>query len=490
MEVKFSKYQEALFNEIQNTNNNILVQASAGSGKSFSIEHASKLVKGSHVILAFNKSIAESLSSRGLNARTFHSITLSAVLKASRASLEPQKLRQLVKSNWDYPTQNKYAAFAMRLVSMAKNMGIGCLIDDTESAWYELVDHHDLQLDSEQQDTSISEAIMYSRQLLNLSNADVNRIDFDDALYLSVKDGIALPKFGMVFVDEAQDCNAIQLAVIKKMLNKDSRICAVGDRSQSLYGFRGSMPDAMDEIKNNFNCVELPLSITYRCSKKVVEFAKKWDPTIEAAEMAEEGKVVDLGDKYSHLDFKNTDLVVSRYNKPLVELCYWLIRNKVAANILGRDIGVNMINLIDKMKAKGIKQLETKLNSYRHREIEKAKVKEADHRIDAINDRVDSIIVLIDSLNENERTIPKLIALINSIFEEGKGKVTLATIHKAKGLEVGKGGTCWWINHKDKMRATRPWQKDQERCCQYVAATRAKTKLALITVGKEKKIED
>ena len=48
---------------------------------------------------------------------------------------------------------------------------------------------------------------------------------------------------------------------------------AVGDPSQGIYGFRGAGSDAMDLIKSEFDADELPLTVSYRCSTAVVDYA-------------------------------------------------------------------------------------------------------------------------------------------------------------------------------------------------------------------------
>ena len=90
--------------------------------------------------------------------------------------------------------------------------------------------------------------------------------NFDDLLYLAVKDGISLPKFDFIFVDEAQDTNAIQRALLRKIMKKTSRVVVVGDPAQAIYGFRGADSESMNLIAEEFDCKRLPLSISCRCA--------------------------------------------------------------------------------------------------------------------------------------------------------------------------------------------------------------------------------
>lgn len=475
----YSSYQEAIFNFVKTGKGNAVVQAVAGSGKSTTSVEAMKHVPAglSSIFLAFNKSIAEELKAKGVNARTFHSLVFNPAIKARVGGrLETNKLRQLVKENWTDKDAEMYAAFCYRMVGMARQVGIGCLVDDTEEQWSAIIDYHGFEIDNEFGEYSV--AIAKARNLLVLCNQD-QRLDFDDMMYRVVKDGISLPKFDFIFVDEAQDTNAIQRAVLRKIMKPSSRIVAVGDRRQSIYGFRGADSSAMDLIQSEFNAIELPLSITYRCANNIVKEAKAFSPEIQAASTAVDGEVVRLGYNFKLEDIKPKDMIICRTTKPLISLCYLFISNKIPAMVMGKEIGQGMVSLIDKMKARGIDALIIKLNVFREREVEKARARDQENKIDAINDKVESIMVLIESLEETNRTIPHLIGVINEMFSNGAGKIVLATIHKAKGLEAD---TVWIVNNNKTFKLRHQWQQIQENNMKYVAITRARNKLVYINI--------
>ena len=69
--------------------------------------------------------------------------------------------------------------------------------------------------------------------------------------------------------------------------------------------------------------------------------------------------------------------------------------------------------LIEKQKAKGVDALITKLQASANRDAEKARAKGREDRAEAINDRVDAVLCLIQSLPETDRTVPALIRLID-----------------------------------------------------------------------------
>jgi superfamily I DNA/RNA helicase len=474
----FSNYQTAIFDAVGNpAGGNLIIEAVAGSGKTTTIVEAVKRVKGSHIMLAFNKSIATELGSRGVNARTFHSLTYTPVTRFKNArTVEANKLRDLVDANLGDDDAKLYGQFITKLVGLARQAGVGCLIEDMPAEWASLAAHHDMELDSDRAD--LDTAIDFARKLLTWSN-ESSVVDFDDLLYIAVKEGISLPKFDFVFVDEAQDTNAIQRAILRKIMKPGARIVAVGDPAQAIYGFRGADSNSLNMIAEEFDCARLPLTVSYRCATSIVKFAQKYVTHIEAAPTAPAGSVVSIGDKWTATQFKADELIVCRTTKPLVKMAFTLLKARVPVRIMGRDIGAGLKSLINKMNARGVDALIEKLNAYTLREVEKAIAKNQESKAEAIADKTDTIMFLIDSLTETGRTVPALLALIDSLFADTIGAVVLATIHKAKGLEADR---VYWLNSSQcpSKWARQDWQKQQERNLCYVAITRAKSDLVLI----------
>lgn len=478
----WSTYQQAIFDFVENGSGNAIVSAVAGSGKTTTIVEALSRVKGSTIFLAFNKAIAEELKARGVNARTFHSLTYSPVMRSLGAqNIDTNKLRGLVVDNLSEDDAKIYGAFIIKLVGLARQAGVGCLVEDSEQAWVDIADHHDLEIDGEGAD--FGRAIALARRLLTESNA-ARSADFDDLLFLAVLNGISLPKFDFVFVDEAQDTNAIQRAILRKISHAGTRIIAVGDPAQAIYGFRGADSESLSMLKTEFDAIDLPLTVSYRCPKSVIDFARQWVSHIESAPNAAQGSVTSLDTQWNVTSFEPTDLVVCRTTKPLVSLAYRMLAAGVGVRIMGREIGEGLKTLIEKQKAKGIDALVAKLEKFRDREIEKAIAKGREDKADAVSDKVDAVLCLIQSLPETDRTIPALTRLIDRLFADVRGVTALATIHKAKGLEAPR---VYWLNSSQcpSKWARKPWQQAQEANLCYVATTRAMQELVLIEEPKK-----
>jgi superfamily I DNA/RNA helicase len=494
---KWSTFQTSIFAFVANDSGNAIVEAVAGSGKSTTIIEAMKLVRGSTIFLAFNKAIADELKAKGVNARTFHSLCFSPVMRAKNAQNPSiDKLRQLVRqfttdegsyteetsqgtilhTRFTRGEERMYGAFAQKLVGLARQAGMGFLTENTYANWKAICDHHDLE--PEDENATVATGIKWAMQLLEWSN-ESEMVDFDDMLYFAVKDNIRLPQFDFVFVDEAQDTNMIQREILRKIMGPNSRIIAVGDPAQAIYGFRGADANSLATIAREFGARTLPLSITYRCPTSVVKYAQQWVSHIQARDNAPEGVVQELGGNWSVELFKPNDLVVCRKSAPLMKVAFRCIRANIPVQVLGRDIGDGLKALIKKMNAKNIDQLSDKLETYRERELAKARKDNDEQKIELINDKVGAIQFLIDGLKEDRRNIPSLEAGIDYLFKDKSSSVKLCTIHKSKGLEAER---VFWLGRSQcpAQWASQPWQKVEEVNLCYVAATRAKAELYLI----------
>jgi superfamily I DNA/RNA helicase len=475
----WSPLQTNVFNFAESGEGNAIVEAVAGSGKTTTIVEALKRVTGSTLFLAFNKSIATELKNRGVNARTFHSLTYSAVTRHKNVrDVNGDKLRDLVDGMMTEKDAKMYGRFACRLVSLAKQVGIGIWTEiDQVMVWRDLVDHFDLELDDEK--ASYSTAVEYAQALLEKSNAS-HEVDFDDLLYVAVRDGLVLPKFDFVFVDEAQDTNALQRAILRKVMKPGARLIAVGDPAQAIYGFRGADSESLATMAKEFACIRLPLTVSYRCPTAIVEHARQWVSHIEAAPNAPAGEVRYMGTEFTPATFQPQDLVVCRTAKPLVSLAFQLFKARVPAHIMGREIGQGLKALIARMRAgDDVKLLTQKLTTWTEREVEKARAKNKEDKAENIQDKTDCIMCIIDGLDEDKFTVAGLLAVIDSMFAERSHAVHLATIHKAKGLEAKR---VFWLNSSQcpSKRARQPWEQQQERNLCYVATTRAMETLILI----------
>jgi len=257
---------------------------------------------------------------------------------------------------------------------------------------------------------------------------------------------------------------------------KAKRYALVGDCHQSMYGFRGAMNNSMAVLKAQFHCKEYPLSITYRCAKSIVAIAAAMYNDIEAWDESPEGLV-----RYGNGNeiFTQQDLVLCRINRPLIAMAYDLLRQGTACHVRGRDVGQGLIKLIERQGCFTVRELIGRLHDEYEVEIEKARRKEDENKMQRIDDKYTSALLFCSKVSLNDAPA-KVIGAIDAIFTQGHG-VCLSTVHKAKGLEAERVFMLEPDLHKAyRARAKHHWQWEQEMNIEYVAVTRAKRELVYL----------
>jgi DNA helicase-4 len=78
-------------------------------------------------------------------------------------------------------------------------------------------------------------------------------------------------KYQYILVDEFQDVNNLQVELIKLLLTDQSQLFCVGDDWQSIYGFRGSNVSYIIDFENHFpNARVVKLNLNYRSTQNIV----------------------------------------------------------------------------------------------------------------------------------------------------------------------------------------------------------------------------
>lgn len=109
-----------------------------------------------------------------------------------------------------------------------------------------------------------------------------NALDFDDLLYytdtLLKEHPETLEKYQRLFshilVDEYQDTNLVQYAIINRLAKVSKNVCVVGDDAQSIYGFRGARIENILNFQKDYPGARLfKLEQNYRSTKNIVGVA-------------------------------------------------------------------------------------------------------------------------------------------------------------------------------------------------------------------------
>ena len=238
-----------------------------------------------------------------------------------------------------------------------------------------------------------------------------------------------------ILIDEFQDVNNLQVELVKLLLTDETQLFCVGDDWQSIYGFRGSNVSYIIEFEKHFpNSKLIKLNLNYRSSDNIVGASNE----------------------------------VIKHNKFKVEKDVYASKRSEHKIVIyaGNTIEENIQFCIDK-----VRELQT----------------EEDYGPDDI-----LFLYKRNKMFSNSYEIEK--SLYHQLRNEGL-KVQSKTIHSAKGLEAkvvfilgmteGSGGfpDIWLEDRIFQVvkKANHDLLLEEERRLFYVAITRAKDKLFLIT---------
>jgi len=118
---------------------------------------------------------------------------------------------------------------------------------------------------------------LYEERLVNN-----NALDFDDLLIKTVQllrrvpevRGYYNERFRYILVDEYQDTNMLQFALIRFLTEKQQNICVVGDESQSIYRWRGADISNILNFEQHYPSAKVVrLEQNYRSTQNILDAA-------------------------------------------------------------------------------------------------------------------------------------------------------------------------------------------------------------------------
>ena len=494
-----SPYQEKIFDFITEGEGNAVVSAKAGSGKTFTIVNAMKLIPKTKkaIFIAFNKSIADELneklkSNSNCMAYTTHSLGFRMIRRnlGNDIIVDEYKYRTYLKNNFLNVTGlndgeinieknqiNEYTENILLLIDFSR-----LFLAHDDEAINNIVERYDVPL--------IANEVEVVKRCLEWGKNNITSIDYADMLWLPT--ALNLRPLGMlydwVFLDEAQDSSIAAIALFKKCVKPNvGRWVCVGDEKQCINLFCGSNEDNFRQLCHSENTQVFDLPVSYRCGKKIIEFSQSIVKDILPKENAIDGEIKN-GCKLSCL--KDGDMVLARSKAPLLKVYTKLIKKGINCYIKGLDIGANLINLLDSIKGEELNinlrkdgvfiRLYDKLFETRDKLVEKRGLDIDDATLSSyIMEQYDTIKAL-EVLAFNCATKNELKARIKDIFKEDSKGVCLSTIHKSKGLEADN---VYILCHSSmpSKNCHHEWERIQEKNLMYVAYTRAKKILGFIS---------
>lgn len=466
-------------------------------------------------MLAFNKSIVKDISRRvpaGVDSKTLHQHGNYAVGKYFRLHPDRDKryngnkvlrlIPEFLKKNVD-DIPNIILQGTNKLVGLCKMN----LLEPTEENLVDLATRHEIELNGSFD--IIHDLVI---KILDRCKNNVNNdrcIDFNDMIWLPVVHNIPIFKYEVLFCDEAQDFSRCEQELIFK---SGKRIIICGDPKQAIYAFKGADSRSMERMKDILGntpqgVVELPLTVTRRCGHAIVKEANKYVEDFYAHESNPPGRVmvakltgnkppvfpIGLTSEETERDYlpghnpktwsyrysvKDGDMILCRTTAPLVTECFWFIKEGRKANIQGRNIGQNLIRLIQKFRAESLDDLEEKTESWYDKEVEKENKKDFPDEgyLISLQDRRDCIFAFMQGAETVEDVINNIEEMFSDDSIEG---IRLSSGHKSKGLESDR------VFILDTVPFPHPMAKsdeavEQEYNLRYVMITRAIKELVYV----------
>ncbi len=442
---------------------NLMVTAMAGTGKTSTLKLIAPLAaKGKPgLALAFNKKIAVELEKSfpsNWKVQTFNGLGHGAWSKAigKRCGVNVDKIYETTKQvianhglkqadmgDGALATIMSYARTARTLGLVPKQFSHATgLTPDTGDGWLAVADF--LYLDYDPRMVELAYDVLV--QSIKLAyNGD---IDYDDQIYMSALFGGVFPRFPVVMVDEAQDLSPLNHIQLRKVAV--ARIIACGDPRQAIYAFRGADAASMGTLRSVREAwLDFPLSLTFRCSRAVVARQQSHAPGFRAAPTNAEGAYEKWTSSESWPDGKEWTIakvlalaagrpmaILCRNNAPLFAAALRCLRAGHGVNLMGSELAKGLIALTKKLFADltlPIAEAGPVVQEWIAGEISKARANGKEERVALIRDRGECLLAIIE--NADIKVVGGVIATLNSMFSKDNLRITLATGHKAKGLE-------------------------------------------------------
>lgn len=493
--MQLSIRQEAILETWDNSTNNLLISATAGSGKTFILFELLKKCEYKTLFVAFNKTIQEEIQGRldaenlrQGKAMTMHSLGLTAIrATGKRFNINNSKNWGIIKK-----VQQKHRNIFRNLRREDQLKISYNLIDiDEVSRMFltndlEVIKECMLTMDKVIFENSYTDALWESFLEFREEgyNQNVLEIDFSDMIYLPIIKNWDIPVHPYyLFIDEAQDLSVAQHKLIDNLIDQGAvqRWVATGDPNQAIYGFAGSSSDSFNKfLEKPGATVELPLDICYRCAKGIVSFANDVYPVMTAAKpypgIVENKNLNDLS------SIKPNSMIICRNTAPLFAVYFKLLSLGKPCYINGNDIMGYLVKFLKPYVKNTIHSADREMQ-YKMAEFEEQE--ESSAQAYFFKENYNNFKNISMNMCRPTDSIESLLDRLKQLFVNKKDAIMLCTIHKSKGLEAD---VVYILNESliPSKFAKSKEQLKQEKNLKYVARTRAKEEMYFLNI----KIED
>ncbi|VVB77644.1 ATP-dependent DNA helicase Rep [uncultured archaeon] len=304
--LKLNKEQKEAINT---TKGNLLIVASAGTGKTTTIvERYVKLIKdkvcnpGEILMTTFTNKAAKDMTEKIAKRTdklpdyigTMHSLFLRILRDNSKIffknanftlitddSEKKKIIKEIIKKE-NIKASADDISYVVRRIGIFKSLGIF-----SESLVYNKDNNNEKKSREEKMledeivyvSPEISDKIVlfYKKYQEFLKNS--NLLDFDDILLYTLELFVKYPeikekyksKFKVIMVDEAQDLSVVQIKIINHLANDN--LCLIGDDSQNIYEWRGSSNELVFQFEKDHK--KIILEENYRSTGNIISAVNK-----------------------------------------------------------------------------------------------------------------------------------------------------------------------------------------------------------------------
>ena len=544
-EITLSSYQNNIIDFFKtHPHDNILVEALAGTGKSFLICLLTEGTKTSDIYVAFNNSIAKEFQEKIKNPKTkvstLHSLGFSIMNTnlnessnsgsrsggigvsrgsgSAKAQLDNFKIHKIV-DDMISKSYGRYVDFEKRIfikdsyVSLYNLCRLRCVNMNETWQVHQVIHNYNLFTDYSGNDfvsPDVSTIVTWLKEIDKKSKVDFesnHTIDFTDMLYIThekLKTGEwKVPYWGLytnIYADECQDLSSLQFSLLKYIQRKGGRYVLVGDFRQSIYNFAGADAKSFKTIEKLFSpLTKFELPINYRCpSSHLEKVNKEFNIPIQPRPNAPKGTIKTIEKKDIKKYIKPGDMVISRKNKWFSDVVITLATSGIPIYIEDKEMVESLLKTIKDSKTTTLGGLKIKLEkiiSDASKSLEKIAQTQTNSNEDETqkvqdfsltNSRIDNINFTLDILKSYQKEFPN--ASVTN-FSNYVSKI-LNTIPNKDCVRIcsvhkAKGLEAENVFVLNEAKVCTDFrnsieQQEQEKNLSYISITRAKDTLYLV----------
>lgn len=302
----------------------------------------------------------------------------------------------------------------------------------------------------------------------------------------------------LLLIDEAQDMNHDEYELIELLAsqNDEMRLILVGDDDQNIFEFRNSSSKYLQEFLRKDQAQRYELMENFRSEARLVHFTNRFVATIRSrlktmpivSQAGKDGEVSIVECKQGHLTVAVTEMisraelagttgVLCQTNLEAVEINSILQHHRFPSRLIQSNEGFSLMNMVEVRAFADIvrKSNEVTISNDKWEEAKRNSMQQFQRsqwwsmlqrlwkEFEAANPKVMYVSDLLDFVRESR--------LEDFVYEQSSGAVLISTYHKSKGREFDNVY----------ITVSRPPIKDDEKRALYVAMTRAKHKLVILT---------